>query len=220
MRLIAATTALLLATFAGNAVAADSAAPELTRADVEAWLDGLVPYAMSTGDIAGGVIVVVKDGEVLAQKGYGYADVATKKPVDPERTLFRAGSVAKLVTHTAVMQLVEQGKLDLDGDIAQYLDFPVPDANAFGKPVTLHNLMTHTGGFEELVRGLMASDPKVHMSLETYVKATKPTRIFPPGEVPSYCNYCVTLEGYIVQRVVGRRASTTISTSTSSRRSA
>ena len=155
------------------------------------------------GDIAGGVIVVVKDGEVLAQKGYGYADVATKKPVDPERTLFRAGSVAKLVTHTAVMQLVEQGKLDLDGDIAQYLDFPVPDANAFGKPVTLHNLMTHTGGFEELVRGLMASDPKVHMPLETYVKATKPTRIFPPGEVPSYCNYCVTLEGYIVQRVSG-----------------
>lgn len=203
MRLIAATSALFLATFVCNAVAADSATPDLTRADVEAWLDGYLPYAMSSGDIAGGVIVVVKDGEVLAQKGYGYADVATKRPVDPERTLFRAGSVAKLVTHTAAMQLVEQGKLDLDGDIAKYLDFPVPDAAAYGKPVTLHNLMTHTGGFEELVRGLMASDPKVHMSLETYVKATKPTRIFPPGEVPSYCNYCVALEGYIVQRASG-----------------
>src|SRR4030095_15116256 len=69
--------------------------------------------------------------------------------------------------------------------------------------VTLHNLMTHTGGFEELVRGLMASDPSRFMPLETYVKATKPTRIFPPGEVPSYCNYCVALEGYIVQRVSG-----------------
>jgi CubicO group peptidase (beta-lactamase class C family) len=203
MRLIAATTALLLATFAGNCVAADSAAPELTSADVSAWLDGLVPYAMNTGDIAGGVIVVVKDGQVLAQKGYGYADVAAKKPVDPERTMFRAGSVAKLVVHTAVMQLVEQGKLDLDADIQQYLDFPVPDAAAHGKPVTLHNLMTHTGGFEELVRGLMASDPKVFIPLETYVKATKPSRIFPPGEVPSYCNYCVTLEGYILQRVSG-----------------
>ena len=63
MRLIATTTALLLATFAGNAVAEDSAAPQLTRADVEAWLDGLVPYAMGTGDIAGGVIVVVKGGQ-------------------------------------------------------------------------------------------------------------------------------------------------------------
>jgi CubicO group peptidase (beta-lactamase class C family) len=203
MRLLATTTALVLAMFVRGAVAEDSPAPQLTRADVEAWLDGYMPYAISSGDIAGGVIVVVKDGEVLAQKGYGYADVATQKPVDPERTLFRAGSVAKLVTHTAVMQLVEQGKLDLDADIAKYLDFPVPDAGAYGKPVTLHNLMTHTGGFEELVRGLMASDPKVHMPLETYVKATQPARIFPPGEVPSYCNYCVALEGYIIQRVSG-----------------
>ncbi len=204
MRLFVTATALILATLAGNAVAGDPpAAAELIRGDVEAWLDGFVPYATGTGDIAGGVIVVVKDGEVLAQKGYGYADVASKRPVDPERTLFRAGSVAKLVTHTAVMQLVEQGKLDLDADIAKYLDFPVPDAAAFGKPVTLHNLMTHTGGFEELVRGLMARDPQRLMNLETYAKATKPSRIFPPGEVPSYCNYCVTLEGYIVQRVSG-----------------
>ncbi len=198
MRLIASTAAILLAILASNAAAA-----ELTRADVEAWLDGFVPYAMGVGDVAGGVIVVVKDGEAIAQKGYGYADVATRRPVDPERTLFRAGSVAKLVTHTAVMQLVGEGKLDLDADIAKYLDFPVPDADAYGKPVTLHNLMTHTGGFEELVRGLMASDPQRLMNLETYAKATKPSRIFPPGEVPSYCNYCVTLEGYIIQRTSG-----------------
>jgi CubicO group peptidase (beta-lactamase class C family) len=201
MRLLATTTALVLSAYGSCAVAEDAPAPQLTRADVEAWLDGYLPYAINSGDIAGAVIVVVKDGEVLAQKGYGYADVATKKPVDPERTMFRAGSVAKLVTHTAVMQLVEQGKLDLDADIAQYLDFPIEAA--YGKPVTLHNLMTHTGGFEELVRGLMASDPKMHMPLETYVKATHPSRIFPPGEVPSYCNYCVALEGYIVQRVSG-----------------
>jgi CubicO group peptidase (beta-lactamase class C family) len=198
MRLVATTTALLLATMVGSAAAA-----ELTRTDVEGWLDGFLPYAMSTADIAGGVIVVVKDGEVLVQKGYGYADVATKKPVDPERTLFRAGSVGKLVTHTAAMQLVEQGKLDLDADIAKYLDFPVPDADKYGKPVTLHNLMTHTGGFEELVRGLMAREPEKLMDLETYVKATRPSRIFPPGEVPSYCNYCVSVEGYMVQRASG-----------------
>jgi CubicO group peptidase (beta-lactamase class C family) len=130
MRLFAMTTALVLASVVGNAVAEDSPGPQLTRGDVEAWLDGFLPYAMSSGDIAGGVIVVVKDGEVLAQKGYGYADVAAKKPVDPERTLFRAGSVAKLVTHTAAMQLVEQGKLDLDADIAQYLDFPIDQRSA------------------------------------------------------------------------------------------
>jgi CubicO group peptidase (beta-lactamase class C family) len=101
------------------------------------------------------------------------------------------------------MQLVEQGKIDLDADVNKYLpeDFQVPPRD--GKPVTMRNIMTHTGGFEELVRGLMASDPQRHMSLETYVKATKPARIFPPGEVPSYCNYCVALEGYIVQRASG-----------------
>jgi CubicO group peptidase (beta-lactamase class C family) len=204
MRLIAATTAVLFATLGGNALAADPApAAELTRADVEAWLDGYLPYAIGTGDIAGAVVVVVKGGEIIAQKGYGYADVASKRPVDPERTLFRAGSVSKLVTHTALMQLVEQGKVDLEGDIRQYLDIPVPDA--FGKPVTVHQLTTHTSGFEELVRGLMASDPARLMPIETYVRETKPARIFPPGEVPSYCNYCVTLEGYIVQRVSGEK---------------
>jgi CubicO group peptidase (beta-lactamase class C family) len=135
--------------------AALASTPALTRADVEAWLDGLLPYALQYGDVAGGVVVVVKDGEVLLQKGYGYADVASKRLVDPQRTLLRAGSVAKLVSDTAVMQLVEQGKLDLDADIQTYLDFKIPDA--FGKPVTMRNLITHSGGFEELVRGLMNS---------------------------------------------------------------
>jgi CubicO group peptidase (beta-lactamase class C family) len=204
MRLIAATTAVLFATLGGKAFAADPApAAELTRTDVEAWLDGYLPYAIGSGDIAGAVVVVVKGGEIIAEKGYGYADVASKRPVDPQRTLFRAGSVAKLVTHTAVMQLVEQGKVDLDGDIKQYLDIPVPDA--FGKPVTVHHLTTHTSGFEELVRGLMVRDPARLMPIETYVRETRPSRIFPPGEVPSYCNYCVTLEGYIVQRVSGEK---------------
>ena len=141
-------------------------APELGRADLESWLDGLLPYAMGAGDVAGAVVIVVKDGQVLLQKGYGYADVEAKQPVDPQRTLFRAGSIAKLVTDTAVMQQVELGRLDLDADINTYLDFHIPDA--FSKPVTLRTLMTHTAGFEELLRGLMQSDPKAHKDIETY----------------------------------------------------
>ena len=120
-------------------------AAELATADIESWLDGLLPYALESGNVAGAVVVVVKDGRVLLQKGYGYADVEARAPVDPQRTLFRVGSVAKLVTDTAIMQLVEQGKLDLDADVNTYLDFEVPAA--FDKPVTLRNLMTHTGGF-------------------------------------------------------------------------
>ena len=112
-----------------------SPAPALTKADVEAWLDGFLPYALVRGDVAGAVVVVVKDGQILAQKGYGYADVAKRTPVDAERTLFRSGSVGKLFTWTAVMQLVEQGKLDLDRDVNDYLDFKIAPRD--GKPITM-----------------------------------------------------------------------------------
>ncbi|WP_157994614.1 serine hydrolase domain-containing protein [Peristeroidobacter agariperforans] len=181
--------------------AASAAGAPLTRADVEPWLDGFLDYELQRGDIAGGVVVIVKDGEVLLQKGYGYDDVEQRRPVDPERTLFRAGSVGKLFTETAVMQLVEQGKVDLDAPIDQYLDFKIPEG--FGKPVTMRNLITHTGGFEEAVRELMHTDPEKFPSLAAFVKRSPPARIFPPGEVPSYCNYCLALAGYVVERVSG-----------------
>ena len=68
-------------------------AVEMTPEDVGAWLDGLMPYALADGDIPGAVVTVVKDGKVLANKGYGYADLARRKPVDPDTTLFRIGSI-------------------------------------------------------------------------------------------------------------------------------
>src|ERR1700758_4038584 len=129
------------------------AAAPLTAADVNSWLDGYLPYALKSGDIAGAVVVVVKDGEVLTERGYGYSDVAARKPVDPKMTLFRPGSVSKLFTWTAVMQLVEQGKINLDGDINQYLDFKIPERD--GKPIPMRNLMQHTAGFEEQAKGII-----------------------------------------------------------------
>ena len=85
----------------------------ITQADVDAWLDGLVPFVLQRDDIAGAVVVViVGDGLVLTQRGFGYADVAAHKPVDPSSTLFRIGSISKLFTWTAVMQQVESGKID------------------------------------------------------------------------------------------------------------
>jgi CubicO group peptidase (beta-lactamase class C family) len=177
------------------------AAHALTADDVQAYTDGLIPYAMERGDVAGIVVVVVKDGQVLFEKGYGYADVKTRKPVDPKTTLFRPGSISKLFTWTAVMQLVAQHKLDLDTDINTYLDFKIPEA--FGKPITLRNLMTHTPGFEEAIRNLGTTDPKGLLTLETYLKEWVPTRIFPPGEISAYSNYGAALAGYIVQRVSG-----------------
>src|SRR3981081_2804092 len=104
-------------------VAVAGAAAPLTAADVNAWLDGYMPYALRTGDIAGAVVAVVQNGAIVTTRGYGYSDVAKRTPVDPSATLFRPGSVSKLVTWTAVMQQVEQGKIDLDADVNRYLDF-------------------------------------------------------------------------------------------------
>ena len=175
--------------------------PELTRADVEAWVDGYLPYALDNGDIAGAVVVVVKDGQVLLQKGYGYADLEKRTPVDPAGTLFRPGSVSKLFTWTAVMQLVEQGKLDLDADVNQYIDFKIPSRD--GKPTTLRQVMTHTTGLEEQIRGLITSNKDEIVPLDAALKRWTPQRIHAPGATPAYSNYATALAGYIVQRVSG-----------------
>jgi CubicO group peptidase (beta-lactamase class C family) len=183
------------------AAAAPTAAHTLDAQDVNAWLDGYMPYALKTGDIAGGVVVVVKDGQVLTERGYGYADVKAQKPVDPATTLFRPGSISKLFTWTAVMQQVEAGKLNLDADINQYLDFKIPPRD--GKPVTLRNLMTHEGGFEETGKHLLARNPKEMVKLGPLLKLWVPERMYAPGEVPAYSNYGAALAGYVVQRVSG-----------------
>lgn len=175
--------------------------PPLTAEDVNAWLDGFMPYALESADIAGAVVVVVKDGQVLTEKGYGYSDVAKRRPVDPEKTLFRPGSVSKLVTWTAVMQQVEQGKLNLDEDVNKYIDFKIPPYQ--GKPITLRNIMTHTAGFEEVIKDLILHDPKQLMPLGKYVKTHLPERVFAPGTTPAYSNYATALAGYIVERSSG-----------------
>jgi CubicO group peptidase (beta-lactamase class C family) len=178
------------------------AAHSLERADLEPWLDGFMPYALERGDVAGAVVAVVKNGELIFAKGYGFADVEKHKPVDPERTMFRPGSISKLFTWTAVMQLVEQGKLDLDKDVNEYLDFKIP-ARSDG-PITLRDIMTHTPGFEEQIKALIVTDPKLLVPLKVYAETKTPVRIFKAGSTPAYSNYATALAGYIVERVSGQ----------------
>jgi CubicO group peptidase (beta-lactamase class C family) len=173
----------------------------LDETDLTAFFDGIVPLQLERNDIAGASVLVMKDGKVLLEKGYGYADVKAKKPVDPASTIFRLASISKLFTWVSVMQLEEQGKLNLDTDVNQYLDFAIRPA--FDKPITLRNLMTHTAGFEETGNDIIIVDPKQAVSLRDYLVANQPMRIFPPGEIPAYSNYGVGLASYIVQRVSG-----------------
>ena len=176
-------------------------AHSLDQADVTAFFDGILPLQLERSDIAGASVLVMKDGNVLLAKGYGYADVKKKKPVDPASTIFRLASISKLFTWISVMQLEEQGKLNLDTDVNQYLDFQIRPA--FNKPITLRNLMTHTGGFEETANDIILTDPKLAVSLRDYLINNQPMRIFPPGEIPAYSNYGVGLASYIVQRASG-----------------
>ena len=183
------------------ATTAPATTPELTATDVSAWLDGYMPYAIARGDIPGAVVVVVKDGQVLTEKGYGYSNVAKKTKVDPKTTLFRPGSISKLFTWTALMQQVEQGKVDLNADVNKYIDFKIPPYQ--GKPITVLNLMTHTPGFEEQVKDLITLGQKTAVPYDTLLKRWVPARIYAPGTTPAYSNYGASLAGYIVQRTSG-----------------
>jgi CubicO group peptidase (beta-lactamase class C family) len=191
-----------------NIAPAPPAAPQvppaqLTTEDVSAFLDGVVPLQIERNDIAGAVVVVVKGGNVLFAKGYGYADREKKKPVSAGDTLFRVGSISKLFTWTAVMQLVEAGKLDLDRNVNDYLDFKIP--TTYPESITLRHLMTHTPGFEETIRELFVANAQQMTPLGHYLRTHMPVRIFPPGKVPAYSNYGASLAGYIVQRVSGEK---------------
>lgn len=184
-----------------DTTAVQSGGHALTAEDLSPYLDGIIPLQLKRDNIAGAVVVVVKDGKVLFEKGYGYSDVDKKTPMTPDNTLIRPGSVSKLFTWTAVMQLVEQGKIDLDRDVNDYLDFKIPAT--FPKPITMRNLMTHTGGFEEAVKDLIVGPKVKPASIREYLRTHMPKRIYPPGTVPAYSNYGATLAGYIVQRQSG-----------------
>lgn len=173
----------------------------LTREDLETFLDALVPNELSRGNIAGAIVTVVNGGQVLLSKGYGYSNVARKTPVFPDSTLFRVASISKTFNATAVMQLVEQGKLDLDADIQPYLDFQLP--KRFPEPITLRHLATHTAGFEESGKELPVDSGQTSVELGLLMRLSTPHQIYRPGTITSYSNYGADLAGYIVERVSG-----------------
>jgi len=171
-------------------------------AELSSFLNTTITAQLTNYHIPGATVAVVKDGQLFYTKGYGYADVENKTPVDANVSMFEIGSVTKLFTWTAVMQLVEEGKIDLHADVNTYLkDFKIPAT--YPQPITMENLMTHTAGFEEQPKGLAVSDPKDIQPLGTVLAQTIPTRLWPPGQVWSYSNWGAALAGYIVEEVSG-----------------
>jgi CubicO group peptidase (beta-lactamase class C family) len=198
-------TLALLFLAGASAVEAAPAQPdpshELSAADLEGFLDPLFKEQLEKYKVAGAVISVVKDGHIVFAKGYGYAYIAGNKPMTADTTPVRPGSISKLFTGISVMQLVEQGKLDLDRDVNDYLDFRIPIPEG-GVPVTLRRLMTHRAGFEELAKNMVSANP-VPQPLGQFLAHAQPPRLFPNGDVPAYSNYGMALAGYIAERVSG-----------------
>lgn len=170
--------------------------------EMEAFLDGVIQTHMKDKHIAGAVLSVVKDGQVMIKKGYGYVDLYDRKPADPDHSLFRIGSISKLFTWISVMQLVEQGKLDLDADVNQYLDeFKIP--GTFAEPVTLRSLMSHTPGFEDVILELFVKDSSAVKPMAEIFQRQMPARVRPPLQKASYSNHGTGLASYLVEKVSG-----------------
>ena len=169
-------------------------------ADLPAFIDGVLAQQLDNREVAGAVVSVVSDGKILFSRGYGYADVDKAIPADPKRSLFRPGSSSKLFTWTALMQLVEQGRVDLNADVHKYIDFQIP--NTQSRPILVKHLLDHTPGFEDR-GGITSKDPSEFVPLGTWLAKNIPTRVREPGVEISYSNYATALAGYIVQRVSG-----------------
>jgi CubicO group peptidase (beta-lactamase class C family) len=206
-RLLLCAIVLLLCAVPASAAPSNEAIaiPTYTLGDpqeLEKFMDSVMKSQLSKQNIAGAVVVVVQSDQVLLAKGYGYADVEEQIPVDAEVTMFRAGSVTKLFTWTAVMQLVEQGKLDLQTDVNTYLtNFQIPDT--YPQPVTMLDLMSHTAGFGEISWRLGKTPLEELTSLEEFLQEYMPERVYPPGQILAYSNYGTSLAGYIVEQVSG-----------------
>ena len=187
----------------GPAGASPSPLEPIDPVELEAFVDGFMTAYLEESGAAGGVVSVVQGGEPILAKGYGLADVESRREVVADTTLFRVGSVSKLFVWTAVMQLVEEGKLDLGTDVNDYLGGELELPSTFDDPITLAHLMSHSAGFEDHVLGLFARDATALRPLGEILESEMPGRVRPPGEVSAYSNHGTALAAYVVERVSG-----------------
>jgi CubicO group peptidase (beta-lactamase class C family) len=174
-------------------------------AELAAFVDGQVEAAMRRQHNAGVAVAVVQNGQVLLKKGYGFASLAPPRPVDPDRTLFRLGSVSKTFTWIVVMKEVEAGRIRLDQPVNLYLPERVQVRDqGFDKPVRVIDLMAHTAGFEDRrLAHLVEDDPDYVRPLDLYLRQERPRRVRAPGEVAVYSSYGAALAGEAAAWVSG-----------------
>ena len=200
--------ALVTAAPAASAPPASQLAPgqTLPTAALEAFVDGAVRQSMTDHHIAGVTVSVVQDGRILLKKGYGFADLRPYRPVDPDQTLFRIGSISKTFTWILLLREVEAGHMRLDAPVNLYLpeSLRIPD-QGYSQPVRLRDLMNHTPGFEDRALGILFErDYRRVRALDTFLRQERPRRIRPPESLVSYSNYGAGLAGAAIAEVTGQ----------------
>ena len=195
-------TLLVIAAAMGlqSTTAAGEPRAEPADAEISAFIDAYVKREVTRRGIPGAGLVVVRDGRPILSRGYGLADLTTKAPIDPDRSLFRQGSISKLFGWVLAMQLVEAGQVDLDRDVNAYLDFQVP--KRFGKRITMRHLMTHTAGFSD--RLPLVGKGAYRLPVGRRLQENMPEITYAPGTTLAYSNYGAALGAYVVERVAGR----------------
>lgn len=192
----------------GGAVVAGEAAPApAAPTPVKAYVDGMMTALLTAREIPGAAVLVIQDGKITLKAGYGFADIRGRVPVDPDRTRFRVASISKLVTATAVMQLFEQGKVDISADVNTYLTaFKIQPV--YAEPVTLANIMTHTAGFDDRYLGMSVPLTGLVESLGQHLARAMPPRALAPNKTFAYSNHAYALAGHIVETVAGQEFAT------------
>lgn len=172
----------------------------IPAAELEAFVDGVMREAMARDHIAGATVAIVQNGQVVQKKGYGFASLSPARRVDPDRTLFRIGSISKTFTWIGVMREVEAGRLRLNDPVNLYLPERVQVRDqGYSNPVRVRHLLSHSAGFEDRALGhLMERDAARERPLTAYLRNERPRRVFGAGMVSSYSNYGAGLAGQAV----------------------
>ncbi|MBL8553761.1 MAG: beta-lactamase family protein [Phenylobacterium sp.] len=183
-----------------------AAGQPIPPAELAAYVDGMVERAILRDHIAGVTVSVVQDGQVVFKRGYGLASLKPAQAVDPDRTLFRIGSISKTFTWISIMRQVEAGRMRLDVPVDTYLPPSLRTGNgAFGRPIRVSDLMNHAPGFEDHVFGMLFEhEPRDVRALDTWLAEERPRQVRPPGSLISYSNYGAALAGSAVSHASGR----------------
>jgi CubicO group peptidase (beta-lactamase class C family) len=189
-------------------VNSNNAAPETSQGPADAaefgsFIDSLISTQLKKENIPGAAFVFVKDGKIFFMKGYGLSNIEKNTVVDPLKTIFRIGSVSKVFTADAILQLADKKKIDLNRDVNTYLTgLKVP--STFPGPITANHILTHTTGLDEIRPGTQGPDAASVQPLNVFL-SNKMIRLWPPGEIVMYSTYGITLGGLLVESVTGEK---------------